>query len=108
MARLYVQYLPHPSPRLESEMSTLNSTNMNVSRPTTKVRHAPGGSSSINLSFDEQPVAAKGGFKPVFEASNEIAPEPVVEVRLPVEMVLIPLGPSAMNLHSEPIPPLAF
>jgi hypothetical protein len=58
-------------------MSTLNSTNMSVNRPTTKVRHAPGGASSISLSFDEQPVgAAKSGFKPTFDPSPELV-EPV-------------------------------
>lgn len=39
-------------------MSTLNSTNMDTSRQSTKVRHAPGGTSSINLAFDEPPVPA--------------------------------------------------
>jgi hypothetical protein len=54
-------------------MSTLNSTNMQVTRPTTKVRHAPGGQSSINLSFAENTPAAK----PVVETPKE----PMVEVR---------------------------
>lgn len=60
-------------------MSTLNSTNMSISRPTTKVRHAPGGSSSISLSFDETPVPAKGGFKAVYDDVVAPAPEPVAE-----------------------------
>lgn len=39
-------------------MSTLNSTNMDTSRQSTKVRHAPGGTTSINLAFDEPSVPA--------------------------------------------------
>lgn len=75
-------------------MSTLNSTNMSVNRPTTKVRHAPGGASSISLSFDEQPVgAAKSGFKPTFDPSPEL-----VE---PVEVETAKPAPAPESVQSE-------
>jgi hypothetical protein len=54
------------------------------------VRHAPGGSSSINLSFDEKPLPVKSAFKPVFEASEEPVPEPVVEVRALRALLVLP------------------
>lgn len=50
---------------------------MTVSRPTTRVRHAPGGGSSINLSFADD---NKPKFKPVFEESVPETVQPAAEV----------------------------
>lgn len=89
-------------------MSTLNSTNMSVKRPTTKVRHAPGGASSINLSFDDMPVgaAAKSGFKPTFEPSPELV-EPVEEQTKkpePASPAPEPVQSEAPAVAAEPVP----
>ncbi len=74
-------------------MSTMNSTNMSVKRPTTKVIHAPGGASSISIFGEgeevQRPAAGGKGAKPAFKASFEpsfecsapaAVPEPVVVV----------------------------
>lgn len=64
-------------------MSTLNSTNMTISRPTSRVLAPPGGGSSINIfggGGDDAPATktTKPAFNPSFEPSKPAA----VEVRV--------------------------